>query len=303
MFLGIDWEPVMPAITAVLVFGTVVLGIAGLYSDSHTKDGKLTRSGWRVAGFMVVLGILTFLSGLANQRIADAKERALAKERTKQFQAQIGALRRLQGDMQGSLRSQRELYSVADRSLGISTTLQRQTRANTDAVLRRVFSETNRVALERIILAFTSECPLIDRYTDPPKIDGAMITFSPSTPQAGIFAFQPTDEIFRNFWGALGPYESFEAWRGVRIMITLHAKPPMGQIIPLDDFTRLSPEERSRIGRVPDDYKCPVSVTLIVNGRDVLMAKGRLERVSANYWSADFIDLRADPAKLPRFTR
>ena len=152
MFLGIDWAPWLPVITALLILLTVLVGIRGLYQD-HTKDGKLTRAGRAVVAAMVFLGVLTFLSGMLTSRIADQKERAEAAEREERFKRQMSALRGvtgtlrgvsnslsdLQGGMQNSLRAQRDLFGKADDNLRMTGELQSLQQANTLAVLRRVF--------------------------------------------------------------------------------------------------------------------------------------------------------------------
>jgi hypothetical protein len=320
MFLGIDWEPIMPAITAVLVFGTVAIGIAGLFSDSHTKRGKLTRSGWRVAALMVVLGILTFLSGLANQKIADAKERLLAAERAQQFQAQIGALRKvtgtlggvtsslteLQGNMRESLGTQQSLLSAADQNLRLGADLQQQGQANTVAVLRRVFEESNRLGAERIGISVTYGCTAEDPEENPPQLESATLQIAGGSRR--YITLSTTEKlavaegaIFHGFLGDLGPYESFAPWRNARVTIRLTARPTaLGHELTIDSVRRRD-ELIERLGRRPRPAVCRAAGALILNGRQVVTTPSAITQNHNGQWVAEFADLRVDPQRLPRF--
>lgn len=312
MFLGIDWEPIMPAITALLVFGTVVLGIAGLYSDSHTKDSRLTRSGWQVAGFMVLLGILTVLSGLANQKIADAKERALTAERNKQFQAQIGALRgvtgkltgvsgslsELQSDMGESLLTQRGLFEKADANLRLSGALQNQSREDTVNVLRRVFEESHRIAPERIAVSIDYSCNAPVHPPSYPRVKAVQLAIEGQNGTelslVSAVSTRVSDEIiFHDFLAELGRYEFFEAWRDAHVRIRITGRPDL----PSDDVPRLPQFKAER---------CPMLVKLYINGREMLEKFGYFEPTepeSPYFYLLEFEDLRVDPAKLPRFRK
>jgi hypothetical protein len=320
MFLGIDWEPIMPAITAVLVLGTVAIGIAGLFSDSHTKRGKLTRSGWRVAALMVVLGIFTFLSGLANQKIADAKERKLAAERTRQFQAQIGTLRsvtgrlggvsgslsELQSNMGESLRTQRGLFSKADANLRISGALQRQSQADTRNLLRGMFEESNRITPERVAVSVDYSCEAPVHPPSYPDVKGVQVAIEgdhgTELSLVSTVSTRVSDEIvFQNFLSELGRYESFEAWRNARVRIRITGS-PKGPILPIPNHSVEDGPPHLQI----QPQRCPMLVRLYLNGREMIEKFGYFEpteRVDPLFYLLEFEDLRVDPNRLPRFIK
>lgn len=305
MFLGIDWTQWLPAITAALIALTVLVGIRSLYQD-HTKDGKLTRAGWSVVAAMVVLGILTFLSGLLDQRIAAEKERAEAAEREERFQRQMASLRGLETGMRESLGKQERLFGVANRNLNTSEALQQQTQANTLTVLRRVFEESNRLAAERVAVAVSYVCPRIDPYTDTPEVNAAVVYARTSS---GLQIQLRTEQkvainsqvIFHGFVGELGPFERFDTWRTARVDIGLGASAPITRVLNMDEFLAMTDEQRARRGQVPPGYACPAMVTLILNGREVARADGQIASWGP-FYTADFGNLRVDTRRLPRFS-
>lgn len=313
MFLGIDWTQWLPAITATLIALTVLVGIRGLYQD-HTKDGKLTRAGWGVVAAMVVLGILTFLSGLLDQRIAEQMERAEAAEREERFQRQMSALRgvtgslsQLQGDMRGSIGAQRELFDVANRSLGVSAALQREQRDNTKSVLRRVFAEGNRISPERIAVSIDYSCLApIDRRSYP-TIEAVQVAIEgergTELSLVSRVSTRVSDEIiFHDFLAELGRYETFEAWRNARVRIRITGGPMTLGTSPEDRAeVRAEEEELRRRGIEFLPVRCPMLVKLYLNGREMLEAFGYLERTSRFFYLLEFEDLRVDPRRLPRF--
>jgi hypothetical protein len=121
---GVNSEPILSAVSAILVAGTVIVGIAGLYSDEHVKQGKLSRSGAAVPALMIVLGVGSVLPGVASRKVADRKAREESERRDAQFQRQMTMLRNVtndlgtvRGSLRDSLRRQEHLYGVATRNL------------------------------------------------------------------------------------------------------------------------------------------------------------------------------------------
>lgn len=309
MSFGGDWSS---WITGILMALTVTVGLLGIFQDRHRKDGKLTRVGWGLVGAIVLLGVATFLSSLRDQRLAEEKEQADSAERGRQFQSQMSALREVTGslsqvrtDMRDSLRSQRELSGVADENLRMSAALQAQAQANTLTVLRRVFEEGNRLSAERVALAVTY-CPRIDRYTDRFELNAAVVWARASSGlQIALRTEQKVEVqgqiIFHGFVGELGPFERFDTWRAAQVDIGLGASPPASRAFSVDDLAQMTDEESARGGRIPPGYECPVTVTLILNGREVLRADGQIVAWQGAIHYANFGNLRVDPRALPRF--
>lgn len=313
MFLGINWAPWLPAITAVSILFTVLAGILGIFSDRHTKKGKLTPSGWTLAALLVGAGAITLLSGRADKDITDAKERADAAERHRQFQTQMTelqtstrAVQRLQTDMQNSLLEQHHQSTLAAENLHLSARLQQEARANTENVLRRVFEESNRVSVERIAIAVTSICPSPARYQDIPEIQRASITIRDTAGAEVKLSSRQVRQtgagmMFDGFVGDLGEFEMFPPWRTARIFIELSGRSTsIGTS--LDDRLRLTPEERRRAAN-PEPVVCYTCVRMFLNGRQVLAANAGLARATSfGGYVARFEDLQVNASRLPRFS-
>jgi hypothetical protein len=305
----VDLSSLITPLTAVLTFGTVWVGVRGLYQDHLTDKGKLTRAGQRVVALMFLLGGLSFLLGWTDRELTDRKERADAAERARQMtvlQQVTGSLSRLQTGMNGSLTRQEQLYGIASRTLHASGLLQQETRENTNTVLRRVFAESNRISAERIAISVSFHCPPLGPYTEGPNILSATLTMSgPSGETMSLSTDQQLSLsnglLFHGFREDLGPYESFPAWQAARISIRLSGWRPMERMLSLDEFVRMSPEDRQNADRVPEGYSCSTTALLLLNGRQVLQVVGPFRSGGGeDHFVAEFNNLRVDSNRIPR---
>ena len=314
MFLGHDWDWWVPIFTIVAAVFSIAAGTLAIFQDHHTKDGTLTRFGWTLAALIIASGAASLGLGVLDRIIGDQKEHAESVERGGQFQSQMGELRglaasleRVQTDMQGSLAEQRRLSGVADRNLSTSEALQRQEQANTLSVLRRVFSEGNRISAERIAIAVTYRCPPGGLFIDVPTIRRATLTVrSGSSPEVSLTTPQITQLgdgiIFHGFIGDLRRFETFPAWRNAQISIRLDGGDDrLG--VALVDLVDLTAEEQRRAHNRAA-VSCPATTNLLLNGRQVLSATANFTRRGASSiagYAADFENLRVDVRRLPHF--
>lgn len=313
MFLGLAAEHWLTAIAGALTVLTIATGVYGLYSDNHTEDGKLTRSGRQVVALIIALGILSFVSGVVSQVVAGIKERQAAAEQTARFERQMTALRevtlrlvRVQASLQDATRRQEDLQSLADRNLHMGERLQSQAQGNTLQVLRRVFSEANRIAAERVAIRVTYNCPPIPSHMDGPRLDTVLLMVND---QSGRELSLSTRQnvplgngmIFHGFHGDMGALETFAGWQNATISISLDGMPPGSRGGSLEDYAIYSPEELAERRRpLPQSFACPVVVGLLLNGRQVLTASSELRFRGSYRYGVSFVNLRVNPARLPR---
>ncbi len=306
--------------TAVLIFGTVYLGIHGLGREYRTKkQQKLNASGKQAMRWMIGLGVLTFASTMLGGLISSYKEGQEAKEREERFQRQMAALDRqtitlkgvtgslsqLQLGMGDSLQTQRGIFDRADLNLRMSGMLQDQARQNTSNVLRRVFEEGNRVAAERIAVSVEYNCPgegiPFERGLE---VTSATLSVKGATGETLILSTSqnvPVNAavVFHGFQGDLGRFETFRAWRGARVSIRLTGRAARIGIA-LEDFNRMTPEERAAqydTNREPPS--CPTTVALLLNGRRVLSAFSYFVRPRSAPDVADFENVPIENSRLP----
>jgi hypothetical protein len=315
MFLGHDWSWWLPTFTIVSAVFSIAAGTLAIFQDHHTKDGKLTRFGWVLAALILASGVATLALGFIDRRVGDEKERADTAERDRQFQTQMntlrgvtGSLAELQTNMRGSLGQQQQLFGVADQNLRMSAALQEQAQANTLNVLRRLFEDSNRISAERIAIFVSARCPVGDRFTDRPRIDQAtLVARRPDGSEIRLLSGQSGalsgGLFFHGFVGDLGSLETFQGWGSARISIRITGGAGNDGATLLE-FNEFSEEDRARFMAPRQAISCTMEIGLSLNGRQVLSAVGRFEKVQgteAGEYEAAFNDLRVDRRRLPRF--
>lgn len=304
MFAGLDGTSWL---TAALMALTVSIGILGIFQEHHTQEGKLTRVGWVLIGAIALFGLLTFVSAQRDRYAAEQKERSDSVERARQFQSQMGELSRLQRQMQSSLDSQRQIAGTTDENLRMSGRLQNQAQANTSSVLRRVFAEGHRISPERIAVSVKYSCRAPFYHGSYPAIQAVQVAIEgergTELSLVSRVSTRVSDNIvFHDFLAELGRYETFEAWRNARVRIRITGSPMTLGTSPEDREEIRAEEEELRRRRIEfRPMRCPMSVRLYLNGREMLKTFGYLERTSRFFYLLEFENLRVDPNRLPRF--
>ena len=311
MLQGINWEFSQAALAVTLILGTLFVGIHGLNHEYRAEKGRLSPGGKRIAALMIFLGACSLATNGIGSWLSAAKERKALAEQDARFRRQIDSISKLQVDMTRSIDAQRGLFAKADANLKLGAALERETQRGTNDVLRRVFLEGNRVAAERVEVAVGVLCDLSDvkKFGGPLVITGVGLNVkNPKLPELhmGTDKWFPSDTemVFHNFFGELGAYENFDAWRGARVSIRLVADIPGRGIGSLEDLGGPVPNyDRPLRERLALDARCVASSELFLNGRAVLNAVGDLKLQPNDTIEVTFENLTISNSKLPKLLR
>lgn len=309
---GVDWSVVRQALSAILLFGTVALGIYGLGRSYRNRARGLTKSGKAVAALMVMGGVGSFALSMIDNELAARKDARETRQREAHFSAQMERLQRLadsltavQGSMVESLAAQRQLSAASGRAIRLSSELQEQERQNTARVLHQIFDETNRVtaSMLSVEIAYVCDTTAIRDFGGPFQIVGVGIRISRRERERPIMVssrdsfVRSTTLVFHNFFGDLSEFRNVESWRQARVSFRVVATQGIGSI---QDYTTEASDPPPLAERLARNPSCPLGVYLALNGRRILRGSGTLRLHSNGTISADMDDLPIEADRLPR---
>jgi len=208
------------------------------------------------------------------------------------------------GRLAASQAAQKDLLGSANRNLNLSAALQAQNRADTVAVLRRVFREANRIAPERIAVSVDLNCRSPDENGKYPELaEVSLLVTSRGREQITLTSDRAirigSKVVFQDLQGAIGPLDTFDSWRTAQIDIWVKAVLRPGSE-PSGRGTE-QPQWRMQAGSSGSSAMCSAHTILLLNGREVLQAEPFFERSSRGDYYAMGSNYRADRAAFPRF--
>ena len=317
--MSIDVGNLGQLLTGGMIFLTVATGIYSTWHEHRDRQRKMKLSGWILAFAMITFGGLSIASNGYERRQNTLKEKQNEDKRARQFHAQMGkmveattSLNRLEIDMTGSLKRQEQLLDKQNLNFNAVTKVQRLQTANTENILRKVFAEGNRVATERIAISVVTNCPVLaGRFVEYPYVEGVSMVVRRSGPRGVSFATKQhldfgNGVIFFGFLGDLGSLEELDAWRKASVDIQLDAwlsSNSKHRIGTLDDIGVMSLEEAIERFQKPAvrPEACPVTASLLVNGRTILRVSGNLVAKDSRGYGASFRSIPVNPSLLPSF--
>ena len=308
MHLSLYSEAALTAFGALLALVTVVVACLGLFSNSHTSGRNLTKSGWIMASSIVMLGAGTFFMNELAKGVSAAKEREVSKARAAEFDDQMSSLRRLQAGMEASLSQQERTISVASEGVALTAETLRQTERSSRDILADIFESSNRITPDRVALSVSYVCPIGAPNSEYPTLEAVQIAIEERGETVLSLASRVSTRVndvvvFHDFLADLGRYENFDAWRDAPVRVRVSGKPPSGPI-PIGQIEAHLAFRNQLHDRGLEFFpmRCPMTVRLYINGRQVLKASGAMDRTSEAFYLAEYSDLRLDPSAIPSFS-
>lgn len=304
-------------ITTLLTGLTVAAGLLSTWYEHRDRQKKMKRTGWWLGGLIVAFGIGSIASNAYERILNDAKEKADAAQRAKQFDAQMtklteatASLTRLRSDMTESLGKEQELFAKSDLNLGVVTDVQKQQVTSTDSILRRVFDESNHVAVEQISVFVSVNCTRMkEKYVQYPQATRVSIVLKRHDLQTISLTTETSvkqdgGDIFFRFLGEIGSFERLQAWRGAHVDMIITENVLGIGIMSLGELSNLTDAERYEKENPILPKSCPLSASLLRNGRSVLHVSGILEKQSnsgSRAYEAIFNSAPVESSLLPSF--